>query len=177
MPLHNGEPAALYASLFDEQMGRCAICGTIAPLVIDHDHTTGFVRGLLCHNCNVGLGAFRDSVADLRNAADYLDRAATAERHIAYRGATGRNTTGRRRPNHAGALSFRAAEKRWEARLSHGGRRHSVYAPTRQEAIAKLERLRATLTTMDQMTPNGDLPLDCRQRPHRETAEREEAGA
>lgn len=60
------------------QGGRCAICGTTDwrgrnrnPMV-DHDHTTGAVRGLLCHMCNFGLGSFRDSSELLEAAAAYL---------------------------------------------------------------------------------------------------------
>lgn len=62
------------ARLMAEQGGRCAICRVAeqdAPrgkLVLDHDHVTGRPRALLCHNCNCGLGHFRES-ADLLTAA------------------------------------------------------------------------------------------------------------
>ena len=54
------------------QNGRCKICTDEVDLVIDHDHVTGVVRGLLCHPCNHGLGHFRDSPAALRAAVKYL---------------------------------------------------------------------------------------------------------
>ncbi len=69
-----------YRELLAKQDNKCAICFTADPgdyhgrFCIDHDHATGHVRGLLCHNCNVALGSFRDSVANLLNAALYLQR-------------------------------------------------------------------------------------------------------
>lgn len=49
----------------------CNICGE-GPVVIDHCHTLGNVRGALCQNCNSGLGFFRDRPDLLDKAIDYL---------------------------------------------------------------------------------------------------------
>lgn len=66
-------------SLLSEQNNCCRICGSdgsdhksFSRLVVDHDHTTGEVRGLLCHTCNVGLGHFKDSPELLQAAITYL---------------------------------------------------------------------------------------------------------
>ena len=68
-----------YEDMLRKQLGRCAICFTphvrrrgVNNFAIDHDHSTGRIRGLLCHNCNRGLGHFQDSVALLLNAMEYL---------------------------------------------------------------------------------------------------------
>ena len=54
------------------QEGRCGICKEQKPLVIDHCHTEGHVRGLLCSQCNSGLGMFYDNTAYLSAAIEYL---------------------------------------------------------------------------------------------------------
>lgn len=61
------------AAMEDAQDGRCLICGRPEEtLVIDHCHSTGKVRGLLCGLCNLGLGAFRDRPHVLASAMAYL---------------------------------------------------------------------------------------------------------
>lgn len=66
-----------YMSLFESQSGACKICerSLLTDLTphIDHDHSTGKVRGILCGNCNTGLGLFADSRRLLSAAIDYLD--------------------------------------------------------------------------------------------------------
>lgn len=53
--------------------GQCRICGTRnMGLCVDHDHTSGQFRGILCRSCNTGLGHFKDSVLLLARAIIYL---------------------------------------------------------------------------------------------------------
>lgn len=63
-----------YERMFKEQEGKCAICGLTSKkkLNIDHCHISGKVRGLLCWNCNIGLGYFKDNLENLQNAIKYL---------------------------------------------------------------------------------------------------------
>ena len=66
-----------YRRMVDESNGLCIIC-KLAPargLFIDHDHRTKKVRGLLCDNCNSGIGFFADDSKRMREAGDYVDRA------------------------------------------------------------------------------------------------------
>ncbi len=51
---------------------ECVICGDKGKLVVDHDHVTGKIRGMLCNHCNRGLGHFRDNPMFLEFAAQYL---------------------------------------------------------------------------------------------------------
>lgn len=65
-----------YEAMVQRQGGLCAICGGTNKngrrLSLDHCHKTGKVRGLLCNNCNTGLGLFRDSQTALAAALAYL---------------------------------------------------------------------------------------------------------
>lgn len=71
-----------YTDLLAEQGGVCAIChqpettltrrGFPRAMHVDHDHTTGAVRGLLCARCNAGIGMFGDDPARLGTAIEYL---------------------------------------------------------------------------------------------------------
>lgn len=66
-----------YDSRFAAQDGGCAICGTPPAagrgLHVDHDHTTGQVRGLLCQPCNTMLGGAKDSAQTLAKGIAYLE--------------------------------------------------------------------------------------------------------
>lgn len=69
--------------------GKCGICGSelkmptltrgqaLDVVAIDHDHTTGRVRGLLCNGCNKGIGLLREDVNILKNAIDWINNAKT----------------------------------------------------------------------------------------------------
>lgn len=68
-----------YEKMFQDQGGLCAICGRepdihrngISRLAIDHHHKSGIVRGLLCNNCNVGIGYLADDPDILAKASEY----------------------------------------------------------------------------------------------------------
>lgn len=72
-----GLTLAQYRTLVLDQDGLCAICEEPEKegwdLSVDHCHSTGQVRGLLCRKCNVALGLLRDRPDLLRAAADYLE--------------------------------------------------------------------------------------------------------
>jgi hypothetical protein len=66
-----------YNRMFEEQEGCCKICKRHQTefnkrLHVDHDHKTGKIRGLLCHNCNLALGRLGDSIQTLKSALEYL---------------------------------------------------------------------------------------------------------
>jgi hypothetical protein len=69
-----------YDRLLREQLGCCAICGSSewggrynTPYV-DHDHTNGAIRGLLCYYCNVAGGMVRDDPKIARKLAEHIER-------------------------------------------------------------------------------------------------------
>ena len=69
-----------YEVMIAEQNNQCAICNATEPggrhnsgyFVVDHCHTTGKVRKLLCHNCNTALGLVGDNVDTLHKMINYL---------------------------------------------------------------------------------------------------------
>lgn len=68
-----------YNDLFNKQSGNCAICGVHQSelkisLAVDHCHKTGEIRGLLCGNCNRGIGYLKDDQRNIEKALDYLKR-------------------------------------------------------------------------------------------------------
>lgn len=75
-----GLTLAEYDAMREAQGDRCGICGANEPggrgktWCIDHCHTTGAVRGLLCTACNMAIGQMNDDPIRLRAAADYIER-------------------------------------------------------------------------------------------------------
>lgn len=73
-----------YRAMFKSQLGRCAICERAISEAgkakgmsnlsahVDHDHSTGELRALLCHECNLALGLFHDDPRVLEKAARYV---------------------------------------------------------------------------------------------------------
>ena len=71
-----------YTNMLATQNGVCAICkcaetaksnaGYVKNLAVDHCHVTGKVRGLLCHDCNTGIGKLKDNISLLESAIKYL---------------------------------------------------------------------------------------------------------
>lgn len=70
-----------YEAMFVAQSGKCAICeqcetakknGKDVTLSVDHCHTSGKVRGLLCKACNLAIGSMKDNIKSLQNAISYL---------------------------------------------------------------------------------------------------------
>jgi len=69
-----------YANLLIIQEDSCAICKSVfdtkaftkKAVHVDHCHTTGKVRGLLCNNCNAGIGYMKENISTLQSAIEYL---------------------------------------------------------------------------------------------------------
>jgi hypothetical protein len=65
-----------FTEMLDSQGGACAVCGkTQGRQVVDHDHVTGKVRGILCVRCNVSIGGLGDNAEGLMRAICYLEKA------------------------------------------------------------------------------------------------------
>lgn len=72
-----------YLDMINKQGNCCAICnkpehrrlktGDIKPLSVDHNHTTGEVRALLCNDCNALLGFAKEDIDTLKKAINYLE--------------------------------------------------------------------------------------------------------
>lgn len=73
---HYGLTPSCYQSMVESQNNLCAICGSPEKqgrqLCVDHCHSTGKIRGLLCNGCNTSLGRFGDSISVLESAIRYL---------------------------------------------------------------------------------------------------------
>lgn len=72
-----GITVAEYNEIFAEQEGRCKICKRhesefTKRFAVDHNHETGKIRGLLCHQCNTALGFLREDPIALKAMLDYL---------------------------------------------------------------------------------------------------------
>jgi len=72
-----------YNNILNKQNGGCALCGMTQEeslkidgrhLCVDHCHNTGINRGILCSNCNRGLGLLKDNVDIFKNAIEYLEK-------------------------------------------------------------------------------------------------------
>lgn len=74
-----------FNAMVEKQHGRCGICGEVPTegwrraLAVDHCHSSGKVRALLCQPCNMGLGAFKDRCDLLESAIEYLKRHSTRQ--------------------------------------------------------------------------------------------------
>jgi len=63
-----------FIAMVEKRQGKCDICGAFKgrELHVDHNHDNGKVRGLLCFNCNNGIGAFGDDPNLMSRAVNYL---------------------------------------------------------------------------------------------------------
>jgi hypothetical protein len=83
---------AIYDHMLLMQDGHCACCPATESgrandnyLIVDHDHETGDVRGLLCHHCNIMLGGAKDNLSTLQNGITYLSQHSEASQREAQR--------------------------------------------------------------------------------------------
>ena len=62
-----------FDAMYFEQDGACAICLEEEATDVDHNHVTGAVRALLCHNCNVAIGHLKEDVLRMARAVVYVE--------------------------------------------------------------------------------------------------------
>lgn len=74
LTINTGLTEDQYDEILKSQGGLCAICKSRSSktLCVDHCHKLNVVRGLLCNNCNIGLGSFKDNKDSLSSAIEYL---------------------------------------------------------------------------------------------------------
>lgn len=72
--LRYGIDQETFDRMVESQGGLCAICGEEPAEHVDHSHVSGAVRGILCFNCNGGLGRFKDDKTVMGRAIEYLVR-------------------------------------------------------------------------------------------------------
>ena len=69
-------PKSDYLEIINEAGNTCPICDNPFKKVpsMDHCHDTNKIRGLICNDCNIGLGMFKDNIQSLANAVSYLEK-------------------------------------------------------------------------------------------------------
>ena len=66
-----------YDAMYEERDGKCDVCSKAEEtLCVDHCHSTNKIRGLLCFDCNTGIGKLGDNLDGLSRAVAYLEAAA-----------------------------------------------------------------------------------------------------
>jgi len=91
-----------FNAMMVSQAGQCLICPRkLVEPCVDHCHTTGRIRGLLCSKCNSGLGMFDDDPERLLRAIDYLKGSSGGGQHACCRPAPERRAGSARRPDPA----------------------------------------------------------------------------
>jgi len=78
---HYGITEDDFKLLIEKQNYSCKICGksfgATNKLCVDHCHTTGEIRGILCRSCNTGIGSLKDDISILKKAIEYLEEEIT----------------------------------------------------------------------------------------------------
>lgn len=129
-------------------VGNCAICGERKYLARDHDHVTGFLRGLICYKCNTGLGFFGDTIENVESAAAYLRNPPLAQNRVEWPDTPAQRAERARRAPGQGMIR-QLPNGRWEARITVNYQPRSFYGQTREEASERLEAAKVALTVVN----------------------------